>query len=56
MNGRLTLYKDTAGEWRWTLRAANGEIVADSSEGYSNRQDCLDMAQELFDNVEVDPE
>lgn len=28
------------GEWRWRLRAKNGEIVA-SGEGYHNRADCL---------------
>jgi hypothetical protein len=29
-------YKDNAGQWRWRLVAANGRIVADSSEGYSS--------------------
>ncbi len=33
------VYKDTAGYWRWNLRAANHEIVA-SGEGYANKQDC----------------
>jgi len=27
------------GEWRWRLRATNGEIIA-SGEGYHSRQDC----------------
>jgi len=35
-------FKDTAGEWRWHLKAANGRIIADSAEGYKNKQDCLD--------------
>ena len=35
------LYKDDAGEWRWRLRAANGKIIADSAEGYHNKQDCI---------------
>lgn len=34
-------YEDRAGEWRWRLRAANGRIIADGSEGYKNKQDCL---------------
>ena len=34
-------YKDSAGHWRWRLRAANNRIIADSGESYSNRTDCL---------------
>lgn len=33
------LYKDSAGEWRWTLYATNGRKIADSSEGYHNKSD-----------------
>jgi len=35
------VYKDNAGEWRWTLIAANGRKIGDSGEGYKNKQDCL---------------
>ena len=35
------MYKDNAGYWRWRLYASNGKIIADSGEGYTNRQDCL---------------
>lgn len=35
------VFKDKAGEWRWHLRASNNHIVADSGEGYRNREDCL---------------
>jgi len=34
-------YKDSKGEWRWRLKAANGRILADSGEGYSSEQECL---------------
>jgi len=34
------VYKDNRGEWRWRLRASNGRIIADSGEGYKNKQDC----------------
>jgi uncharacterized protein YegP (UPF0339 family) len=34
-------YKDAANEWRWNLHAANGRIIADSSEGYKNRGDMM---------------
>jgi uncharacterized protein YegP (UPF0339 family) len=34
-------YKDKKGEWRWRLKAANGQILADSGEGYMREQECL---------------
>ena len=35
------VFKDSSGEWRWHLRASNDRIIADSGEGYRNKQDCL---------------
>ncbi|WP_227356801.1 HVO_2922 family protein [Haladaptatus salinisoli] len=32
------LYQDTAGEWRWRLVVSNGNIIADSGEGYKSKQ------------------
>lgn len=34
------LYKDTVGQWRWRLVAANNKIIANSGEGYYNKDDC----------------
>jgi uncharacterized protein YegP (UPF0339 family) len=34
------IYKDTAGYWRWTYHARNGEAIAVSSESYVKRSDC----------------
>jgi uncharacterized protein YegP (UPF0339 family) len=31
---KVTVYRDKQDEWRWTLRAENGEPIADSGEGY----------------------
>jgi hypothetical protein len=39
---RFELYRDSQNQWRWRLRASNGRTIADSSEGYHNKQDCLD--------------
>ncbi|HWN08410.1 MAG TPA: DUF1508 domain-containing protein [Pyrinomonadaceae bacterium] len=36
------IYKDQANEYRWRLKAANGRILADSGEGYTTKQACLD--------------
>lgn len=35
---KFVLYKDKRGEWRWRLKAANGNIICVSSEGYSSKQ------------------
>ena len=37
---QFSVFPDARGEWRWHLRADNQEIIAQSSEGYRNRQDC----------------
>jgi uncharacterized protein YegP (UPF0339 family) len=34
-------YQDSKREWRWRLRADNNRTVADSAEGYRNKDDCL---------------
>jgi uncharacterized protein YegP (UPF0339 family) len=34
---RVEVYRDVGGEWRWRRIAGNGEIVAVSGEGYSDR-------------------
>ena len=35
------VFQDVSGEWRWQLRAGNRRIIADSGEGYRDKQDCL---------------
>jgi len=35
------IYVDTSGDWRWRYKSTNGNIIADSSEGYRNKSDCL---------------
>jgi uncharacterized protein YegP (UPF0339 family) len=34
------IYTDAKGEYRWRLQADNYRIVADSGEGYKNKEDC----------------
>jgi uncharacterized protein YegP (UPF0339 family) len=36
----VQVFKDEANEWRWRVVAANGNILADSGEGYKNKEDC----------------
>ena len=34
------VYQDKRGEYRWRRKAANGQIVGASSEGYTKKADC----------------
>ena len=34
------VYVDRADQWRWRLVHDNGNIIADSGEGYASRQKC----------------
>ena len=35
---QFQLYQDGRGEWRWRLVVPNGNIIADSGEGYASKQ------------------
>ena len=35
-------YQDGLNEWRWRRIAPNGRIVGASSQGYKNKQDCIE--------------
>jgi len=37
---KFEVYQDKAGEYRWRLRAANGELLAITEEGFSSKQAC----------------
>jgi uncharacterized protein len=61
---KFQIYKDRKGEYRWHLRARNGEIIADSNEGYSRKASCkhgIDLVREqaagaaVEDQTEEDP-
>ncbi|QTD48405.1 YegP family protein [Sulfidibacter corallicola] len=42
MADKWEFYRDRAGEWRWRRIAPNGNIVGASSEGYSNKSNCIE--------------
>ncbi|WP_081927537.1 HVO_2922 family protein [Halobellus rufus] len=37
-NATFEVFQDNANEWRWRLVASNGNIIADSGEGYRSKQ------------------
>lgn len=41
----IEFYQDAENEWRWRVIAGNGKIVADSSEGYQRKSDCVTGAK-----------
>ena len=55
------IYQDKAGEWRWRLRASNGNLLAVTEEGYVSKENvirALDSVRrnvaEATDHVEVE--
>ncbi|MBH04290.1 MAG: hypothetical protein CMP08_09270 [Xanthomonadales bacterium] len=54
---KYEMYRDAADEYRWRLKAGNGEIIADSGEGYKNKSDCqhgIDLTKNSGDADEED--
>jgi uncharacterized protein len=39
---KFEVYKDKGGQYRWRLVASNGKSIAESGEGYVEKQACLD--------------
>ena len=50
MAGYFEVYKDTAGKYRFRLKASNGEIIA-ASEGYNSREACMAGIQSVKTNA-----
>jgi len=50
---RVVVYRDKAGEWRWSASDTNGEKVADSAEGYEDMDYTVEAANDLFPEAEV---
>jgi uncharacterized protein YegP (UPF0339 family) len=55
MSTSFYLYTDKAGEYRWTLEAANGKTIADSGEGYRNKSDCQHAVGLVMDTSRQTP-
>ncbi|SDX79835.1 Uncharacterized conserved protein YegP, UPF0339 family [Halopenitus persicus] len=48
---RFELYEDAADEYRWRLRHRNGNVIADSGQGYSSRQKCQQGMHSVMRNA-----
>lgn len=47
---KFEIYKDSAGKFRWRLKAPNGEIIA-SSEAYESKDSCKNGIQSVKTNA-----
>lgn len=52
MAGKFELYKDKAGEFRFRLKAGNGEVIALASEGYSSKAAALNGIDSIRRNAD----
>lgn len=51
MAATFELYKDSADKYRWRLRHDNGNIIADSGEGYASEDDARNGIQSVKENA-----
>jgi uncharacterized protein YegP (UPF0339 family) len=54
---KFQIYKDRKGQYRWRLRDRNGEIIADSNEGYSSKASskrAIDLIKRQAASAEVE--
>jgi len=49
--GKYEIYQDTAGEWRFRLKAENGKVIA-VSEGYTRKESCYKGITSVQDNAD----
>jgi uncharacterized protein YegP (UPF0339 family) len=49
MPGKFEVYKDKAGEFRFRLKAANGQNIL-TSEGYGNKTSCMNGVESVKKN------
>ena len=48
--GKFEVWTDKAGEYRFRLKAPNGEVIA-TSEGYSSKKSCMNGIESVKKNA-----
>jgi uncharacterized protein YegP (UPF0339 family) len=48
--GKFEVWADKAGEYRFKLKASNGEVIA-TSEGYSTKKSCMSGIESVRKNA-----
>jgi uncharacterized protein YegP (UPF0339 family) len=48
---KFEIYADTSGQYRWRLRASNGQIVASSGESFASKSNAKTAAENVKANA-----
>ena len=48
--GKFEFWTDKAGEYRFNLKASNGEVIA-TSQGYNSKDSCMNGIQSVKNNA-----
>jgi uncharacterized protein YegP (UPF0339 family) len=48
---KFEIYADSSGNYRWRLKAANGQTVASSGESFSSKSSATRAAENVRDNA-----
>ena len=54
-NATFEVYEDRAGKWRWRLVHDNGNVVADSGQGYASKQRAVSGIESVRTNAPEAP-
>ena len=46
------IYQDKSGEWRWRLRASNGQLVATGGEGFASKSNVIRALESVRKNAQ----
>ena len=51
MAAKFEVYKDTKGEFRWRLVHTNGQVIANSGEGYTTKANAMSGINSVKENA-----
>jgi uncharacterized protein YegP (UPF0339 family) len=49
---KFEVYQDNAKEFRWRLKATNGEVLATAGQGYKAKADCKNGVERIMKNAD----
>ena len=50
-SGKIEIYCDNQGEYRWRLKSANGATIANGGEGFHEKRSCLNSIASVKRNL-----
>lgn len=53
--GKFEVYTDKKGEFRWRLKASNGQMIANGGEGYTTMANCKNGIESVRKNAPEAP-